>query len=358
MTTPARATPLRTNQSQKAWVYSNDGPISRRKRGYILTTDQSVAESVVAASATEAPSPEGGTTGGSGGLGGRTMQIMPPVLDEALVDERLGREHRLLEHLELALVRRGHRAVLAVALELHAACQSHSRTQRGCLSFIHLSAASRGCDVLAHGHRAMVVIWRARATAFNVGGRVATEIVKGASWNSTRGRWGREGKGRTEDGSVTGGPVELVEIDVVGLEALKGSLAGGEDDLFVVAVGLASAVVQGAADAHRVHLGGDVDLGALELTLGDALLHPVAHPHLGGLAVIESHGVQLRSVEEVHSRIPALGGSTSASLFYADDTFFAWPDIRVLKRLTLMRRTINRRQYALSYQRASICSHA
>eukprot|EP00959_Pyramimonas_sp_CCMP1952_P432950 9066376-Pyramimonas_sp.AAC.1 len=33
--------PRRTNQMQAARVYSHDGPIGRRKRGYILTTDQS-----------------------------------------------------------------------------------------------------------------------------------------------------------------------------------------------------------------------------------------------------------------------------------------------------------------------------
>eukprot|EP00976_Prorocentrum_cordatum_P075329 1181864-Prorocentrum_minimum.AAC.2 len=40
-------TPLsrRTNQMQEAWVYSHDGPIRRRKRGYILMTDQSDAGS-------------------------------------------------------------------------------------------------------------------------------------------------------------------------------------------------------------------------------------------------------------------------------------------------------------------------
>eukprot|EP00959_Pyramimonas_sp_CCMP1952_P141054 2952391-Pyramimonas_sp.AAC.1 len=30
-----------TNQTQEAQVYSHDGPIRRRKRRYILTTDQS-----------------------------------------------------------------------------------------------------------------------------------------------------------------------------------------------------------------------------------------------------------------------------------------------------------------------------
>eukprot|EP00976_Prorocentrum_cordatum_P106418 1194445-Prorocentrum_minimum.AAC.1 len=30
----------RTNQTPEAWVYSHDGPIRHRKRGYILTTDQ------------------------------------------------------------------------------------------------------------------------------------------------------------------------------------------------------------------------------------------------------------------------------------------------------------------------------
>eukprot|EP00959_Pyramimonas_sp_CCMP1952_P035281 739125-Pyramimonas_sp.AAC.1 len=35
----------RTNQTQKARLYSHDGPIRRRKRGYILTTDQSDAGS-------------------------------------------------------------------------------------------------------------------------------------------------------------------------------------------------------------------------------------------------------------------------------------------------------------------------
>eukprot|EP00976_Prorocentrum_cordatum_P118099 1196411-Prorocentrum_minimum.AAC.4 len=33
----------RTNQTQEARVYSHDGPIRRRRRGYILTTDQSDA---------------------------------------------------------------------------------------------------------------------------------------------------------------------------------------------------------------------------------------------------------------------------------------------------------------------------
>eukprot|EP00976_Prorocentrum_cordatum_P053063 1070668-Prorocentrum_minimum.AAC.1 len=33
----------RTNRTQKAWVYSHNGPIGRRKRGYILITDQSDA---------------------------------------------------------------------------------------------------------------------------------------------------------------------------------------------------------------------------------------------------------------------------------------------------------------------------
>eukprot|EP00976_Prorocentrum_cordatum_P097195 1190895-Prorocentrum_minimum.AAC.4 len=32
--------------SQRTWVYSHDGPIRRRKRGYILTMDQSDAGSV------------------------------------------------------------------------------------------------------------------------------------------------------------------------------------------------------------------------------------------------------------------------------------------------------------------------
>eukprot|EP00959_Pyramimonas_sp_CCMP1952_P376650 7888890-Pyramimonas_sp.AAC.1 len=31
-----------TNQTQKARVYSHDGPIRRRKHGYIITTDRSV----------------------------------------------------------------------------------------------------------------------------------------------------------------------------------------------------------------------------------------------------------------------------------------------------------------------------
>eukprot|EP00959_Pyramimonas_sp_CCMP1952_P246285 5147621-Pyramimonas_sp.AAC.1 len=31
----------RTNQTQEARVYSHDGPIRRRKRGYIITMDQS-----------------------------------------------------------------------------------------------------------------------------------------------------------------------------------------------------------------------------------------------------------------------------------------------------------------------------
>eukprot|EP00959_Pyramimonas_sp_CCMP1952_P240987 5036652-Pyramimonas_sp.AAC.1 len=31
----------RTNQTQEARVYSHDGPIGHRKRGYILMTDQS-----------------------------------------------------------------------------------------------------------------------------------------------------------------------------------------------------------------------------------------------------------------------------------------------------------------------------
>eukprot|EP00959_Pyramimonas_sp_CCMP1952_P218498 4569983-Pyramimonas_sp.AAC.1 len=35
----------RTNQMQEARVYSHDGPIGRRKRGYIRTTDQSAAGS-------------------------------------------------------------------------------------------------------------------------------------------------------------------------------------------------------------------------------------------------------------------------------------------------------------------------
>eukprot|EP00976_Prorocentrum_cordatum_P084313 1185607-Prorocentrum_minimum.AAC.1 len=34
-----------TNQTQEAWVYSHDGPIRRRKHGYILTMDQSDAKS-------------------------------------------------------------------------------------------------------------------------------------------------------------------------------------------------------------------------------------------------------------------------------------------------------------------------
>eukprot|EP00976_Prorocentrum_cordatum_P004928 96904-Prorocentrum_minimum.AAC.1 len=38
--------PRRTNQTHEAWVYSHDGPIRRRKRGFILTTDQSDAGSV------------------------------------------------------------------------------------------------------------------------------------------------------------------------------------------------------------------------------------------------------------------------------------------------------------------------
>eukprot|EP00976_Prorocentrum_cordatum_P048608 980784-Prorocentrum_minimum.AAC.1 len=33
----------RTNRTQEAWVYSSNGPIRRRKRGYILLTDQSDA---------------------------------------------------------------------------------------------------------------------------------------------------------------------------------------------------------------------------------------------------------------------------------------------------------------------------
>eukprot|EP00976_Prorocentrum_cordatum_P004307 84644-Prorocentrum_minimum.AAC.1 len=36
----------RTNQTQEVWAYSHDGPIRRRKRGYILTADQSDAGSV------------------------------------------------------------------------------------------------------------------------------------------------------------------------------------------------------------------------------------------------------------------------------------------------------------------------
>eukprot|EP00959_Pyramimonas_sp_CCMP1952_P129564 2709358-Pyramimonas_sp.AAC.1 len=32
--------------SQEAWVYSHDGPIRRRKRGYIPTMDQSYAGSM------------------------------------------------------------------------------------------------------------------------------------------------------------------------------------------------------------------------------------------------------------------------------------------------------------------------
>eukprot|EP00976_Prorocentrum_cordatum_P071937 1180520-Prorocentrum_minimum.AAC.1 len=35
----------RTNWTQESWAYSHDGPIGRRKRGYILTTDQSDAGS-------------------------------------------------------------------------------------------------------------------------------------------------------------------------------------------------------------------------------------------------------------------------------------------------------------------------
>eukprot|EP00959_Pyramimonas_sp_CCMP1952_P379256 7944391-Pyramimonas_sp.AAC.1 len=35
-----------TNQTQGAWVCSHDGPIRRRARGYVLTTDQSDAGSV------------------------------------------------------------------------------------------------------------------------------------------------------------------------------------------------------------------------------------------------------------------------------------------------------------------------
>eukprot|EP00976_Prorocentrum_cordatum_P063896 1177263-Prorocentrum_minimum.AAC.5 len=35
----------RTNQTQSARVYSNDGPIRRSQRGYILTTNQSDAGS-------------------------------------------------------------------------------------------------------------------------------------------------------------------------------------------------------------------------------------------------------------------------------------------------------------------------
>eukprot|EP00959_Pyramimonas_sp_CCMP1952_P367856 7705524-Pyramimonas_sp.AAC.1 len=33
--------PRWTNQTQKAWVYSHDGPIRRSKHGYIPTMDQS-----------------------------------------------------------------------------------------------------------------------------------------------------------------------------------------------------------------------------------------------------------------------------------------------------------------------------
>eukprot|EP00976_Prorocentrum_cordatum_P067885 1178918-Prorocentrum_minimum.AAC.2 len=40
--TSARAFPQWTNQMQEAWVYSHDGPIRRRKRGYIPTADSSV----------------------------------------------------------------------------------------------------------------------------------------------------------------------------------------------------------------------------------------------------------------------------------------------------------------------------
>eukprot|EP00976_Prorocentrum_cordatum_P018397 372102-Prorocentrum_minimum.AAC.1 len=36
----------RPNHTQEAWVYSHDGPIIRRKRGYIFTTAQSYAGSV------------------------------------------------------------------------------------------------------------------------------------------------------------------------------------------------------------------------------------------------------------------------------------------------------------------------
>eukprot|EP00959_Pyramimonas_sp_CCMP1952_P273894 5725026-Pyramimonas_sp.AAC.1 len=35
----------RTHQTQEAWVYSQEGPIRRRKCGYILRRDQSDAES-------------------------------------------------------------------------------------------------------------------------------------------------------------------------------------------------------------------------------------------------------------------------------------------------------------------------
>eukprot|EP00959_Pyramimonas_sp_CCMP1952_P433427 9076445-Pyramimonas_sp.AAC.1 len=38
-----------TNETQEAWVYSHDEPMRRRKRGYILTMDQSDALSSPAA---------------------------------------------------------------------------------------------------------------------------------------------------------------------------------------------------------------------------------------------------------------------------------------------------------------------
>eukprot|EP00959_Pyramimonas_sp_CCMP1952_P185456 3877929-Pyramimonas_sp.AAC.1 len=40
------ARPAACRQTQEAWVYSHNGPIRRRKRGYIPTTDQSDAGSV------------------------------------------------------------------------------------------------------------------------------------------------------------------------------------------------------------------------------------------------------------------------------------------------------------------------
>ena len=47
----ARAAATLTNRTQEARVYSHDGPILRRKRGYILTTDQSYGFEVARARA-------------------------------------------------------------------------------------------------------------------------------------------------------------------------------------------------------------------------------------------------------------------------------------------------------------------
>ena len=105
--------------------------------------------------------------------------------------------------------------------------------------------------------------------------------------------------GAAEDRRVAAREVQLVEVDVLALQPLDGCAARALQDVHLVTVVLLLLAFGITTNHGGVALGRHIDVLSRRRARRHALRQPVADPHLGQLAVVEGHRVELRRVNKV-----------------------------------------------------------